>query len=615
MTRRTRRLHVACLLLAAACGEQPAAGTPTFARDVAPIVYGSCTPCHRPGESAPFPLLGFDDVWKKRKQIVEVTGKRLMPPWLPTHGDFEDDRRLAPEAIETLRAWVEGGAPRGDVAVEPPAPRFHEGWQLREPDLIVRAPEAVVVPAEGPDLFRNLVIPVDVDRVRFVEAVEIRPDSRAVHHAVLGMDPTRESRRLDALDAEPGFPGMTLGGAAPPDGHFLGWTPGKRVHRNPPGMAWRLWPGHDFVLQLHLTPRGKPETVQPQIGLYFTDVPTTIEPVGIVLFWDRIDIAPGATFVLKDHLDLPVAVEVHSIYPHAHFICRSMRGTATLPDHSECVLFEIPAWDFDWQDDYRFRTPIELPAGSRLAIEYVYDNSAANPNNPKRPPRRVQFGQQSTDEMGTLTLMVTVAGREQRSLLLRAAARRDLEKNPDAWNVWLRLAHLEREAGNLPEALDAAQRAGRMQPDLADPWVELGMCQEAAGRLDEAERDYRQALARDPGQGLAHGQLGGLLARAGHTEAAVRELEQALVTLPNMPTLHNNLATAYFVLDRLKEAETHYRRALELEPGYFNAQFNLGRVLAQMGRLADARAALQRADSLRPGDAAVKQALGDLDRR
>ncbi|MEO6595716.1 MAG: tetratricopeptide repeat protein, partial [Planctomycetota bacterium] len=564
----------------------------------------------------PFSLLSYDDVWKKRKQIVEVTGKRFMPPWLPTHGDFEDDRRLSFAAIETLRLWVEAGAPRGDATTEPPVPQFAKGWQLREPDLIVRAREAVTVPADGPNLFRNLVIPVDVDRMRYVEAVEIRPGSRAVHHAVLGTDLTRESRRLDALDAEPGFPGMTLGGAGPPDGHFVGWTPGKRVRRNAPGMAWRLWPGCDFVLQVHLTPLGKQETVQPEIGLYFTDAPTTIEPVPIVLFWDRIDIAAGETdYVLRDHLDVPVPITLHAIYPHAHFICRRMRGTATLPDKSERVLFQIDAWDFDWQDDYRFRDPIELPAGSRLSMEYVYDNSDGNPNNPQRPPRRVQFGQESSDEMGTLTFTVTVADRQQRSLLERAAVRRDLEKNPDAWVVWLRLARLEREAGNLPVALDAAQRAWRIDPSFPQPWLELGMCHELAGRLDEAERHYRQSLARDPGQGMAHVQLGGMLARSGRTEAAIGEMEQALATLPNLPTLHNNLATAYFVLDRLVEAETHYRRALELEPGYFNAQFNLGRALAREGRIDEARAALQRADSLRPGDAAVAKALGELERR
>jgi Flp pilus assembly protein TadD len=586
---------------------------PTFARDIAPIVYGSCTPCHRPGTSAPFVLLGYDDVRKKRKQIVEVTQQKRMPPWLPVQGDFEDDRRLTPEAIELLRRWDEAGALRGEPADEPPVPQFAAGWQLREPDVVLRAPE-IAVPAAGPDQFRNLVIPVDAGRLRFVEAVEIRPGSRAVHHAILGTDPTRESRRLDALDAEPGFPGMSLGGGGPPDGHFVGWTPGKRVRRCAPGMAWRLWPGHDLVLQLHLTPTGKAETVRCEIGLHFTDVPTAIEPVILALFSEQIDIAPGvADFMLRDHVDVPVPVTVHAIYPHAHYTCRRMRGFATLPDRTQRVLFAIDAWDFDWQDDYRFREPIVLPAGTRIGIEYVYDNSEGNPNRPG-PPRRVKFGQQSTDEMGTLTLTVTTQNRDQRLELERAATLRDLEKVGNAWNVWLRLAGVERERRDLPAAMAAARRARDLEPGLGQPWLELGMCHELSQQIDEAVRDYEQALARDPALGLAHAQLGTIDARAGRTEAAIARFEQALATHPNMPALHQNLATACFTLDRLALAETHYRRALELDPRYFNAQFGLGRVLAKVGKRDEARAALQRAEALRPGDAAVAQALRELER-
>ncbi|HZN37891.1 MAG TPA: tetratricopeptide repeat protein [Planctomycetota bacterium] len=601
------------LWLPAMVPAQTAAAAPTFARDIAPIVYGSCTPCHRPGTSAPFVLLGYDDVWKKRKQIVEVTQQKRMPPWLPVQGDFEDDRRLAPEQIELLRLWDEAGAPRGEPADEPPLPQFPAGWQLREPDLVVRA-EQLVVPADGPDRFRNLVIPIDAGRLRFVEAVEIRPGNGTVHHAILGTDPTRESRRLDALDAEPGFPGMSLGGGGPPDGHFLGWTPGKRVRRSAPGMAWRLWPGHDLVLQLHLVPTGKPETVCCEIGLYFTDAPTAIEPVMLALFSEQIDIAPGvADFVLRDHVDVPVPVSVHAIYPHAHYTCRRMRGFATLPDRTERVLFAIDAWDFDWQDDYRFREPIVLPAGTRIGIEYVYDNSEANPNRPG-PPRHVRFGQQSTDEMGTLTLTVTTGNRDDRLALERAATLRDLEKVGGACNVWLRLARVERERADLQAALAAARRAHDLEPGLGTPWLELGMCHELSAQLDEAVRDYEQALVRDPALGLAHVQLGGIEARAGRTEAAIAHFERALATHPNMPVLHHNLAAACLALDRLDVAEKHFRRALELEPRYFSAQFGLGRVLAKAGKRDEARAALQRAETLRPGDAAVAQALRDLDR-
>ncbi len=613
-----RALLLVFLLGVAACGEpaeqvgsgSPAASVPTFARDVAPLIYRSCTPCHRPGQPAPFSLLSYADVHKKRDQLVEVTQQRVMPPWLMTHGEFEGDRRLAPAEIETLRRWVENGAPRGELAEEPSAPQFTMGWQLREPDRIVTVPEALVVPADGPNLFRNLVIPIEVSKLRYVEAIEIRPGSPAVHHAVLAVDSSRESRRLDALDAEPGFPGMIAGGAVPPDGHFVGWTPGKRVRVEPPGLAWRLRPGQDLVLQVHLVPTGKRETVQPQIGLYFTDVPTTIEPFPLALFSDQIDLPPGTTdFVLRDHMTVPVPITVLRLYPHAHYLCRRMRGWATLPNGAVQELFAIDAWDFDWQDDYQFRTPVRLPAGSKLAIEYHYDNSDSNPANPHRPPVHVRFGQQSADEMGTLTLMVTVADYAERLQLAEACFARDVEKCPKDAGLLRKLAGLRREMGKSRLALATAQEALRLDPEAPDGWYELGMCHERDGQGNDAEQAYGEVLRRDPAHGGANLQLGGLLARSRRTEAALQHFERALLALPNLPLLHCNLGTARFVSGDLAAAERSYRRALELDDRYVNAQFLLGRVLVDQGRKDEGRAALQRVLELQPGHVGATEAL------
>jgi len=470
------------------------------------------------------------------------------------------------------------------------------------------------VPASGPNVFRNLVIPVDAGPLRYVEAVEIRPGSTAVHHAVMAVDATRQSRQQDALDAEPGFPGMAMK-AAPPDGHFLGWTPGKRVRVSPPGMAWRLWPGQDLVLQLHLVPTGKQERVTPRIGLYFTDVKTKVEMFPLVLFCDRIDIAAGATdYVLRDQLTVPVPVTVHTIYPHAHYLCRRMRGTVTLPDGTSRDLFRIDAWDFDWQDDYHFTAPIVLPAGAQLAFEYGFDNSENNPQNPHKPPVRVTFGQQSEDEMATLTFGVTTRDLGDRRRLVEASVRRDLEKNGWDPNLWLQLAAALREQGRNGEAVAAVREALARQPDNAAAQCELGLCLEARADLEGAERAFRDALRLDDDQDLARMQLGAILARSGRTEPAIELFERALAAHPNLAALHNNLATAYFVLDRLDRAEVHYRRTLAIDDQYFAAWFNLGRVLAQAGRKGEARTALQRAAALRPGEPAVVQALAELER-
>ncbi len=602
------------LLMVAGCSEGNVTA-PTWAQHVAPLIHRSCTPCHRAGEAAPFALVTFEDARKKQDLIVEMTRERLMPPWLPTHGDFVGDRRLSPAEIDLLARWVANGAPRGDAAEEPKPPSFPVGWQLREPDLVVTAPQPLVVEAGGGDVFRNLVIPVAIDAVKFVRAVEIRPGNRAVHHAVLAVDPTYESRRLDALDEAPGYPGMVMGGAVPPDGHFLGWTPGKVTRPAPPGHAFRLWPGHDLVLQVHVQPTGKREVVLPQIGLYFTDEPPTESLFPLALFNSRIDIPAGAAdYRVRDELTLPVAITVHAIYPHAHYLGRSLRALAILPDGSERVLLAIDRWDFDWQDDYRCVSPIALPAGTRLVMDYVYDNSEANPANPNRPPVHVSFGQRSIDEMATLTFSVTAADGQQRQSLQRALLHHDLGKEPQAGNLWLQLAGLERERGDLDAALAAVAKAERWHIDRAAVHAEWGLCLEAAGRNDDAVRHYRDALAVDNVNGLANAQLGAILARRGDSKTAREHFKIALLTLPNVAVLHHNYATASFSEGDLVAAEDHYRRALRIDPDYFSAWLLLGRVLLERGDRDGAREALARATTLRPDDPAVTQLRRQLER-
>ena len=240
----------------------------TFAEDIRPLISQHCTDCHQPGQSAPFALLSYDDVVQRLTQIVEVTGHRTMPPWLPEPGDvpFVGERRLSDEQIEMLAQWAAAGAPRG-IGEEVSSPAPATGWRLGVPDLVAEMPEAFTLPDEGVDLFRNFVIPINVDRRQYVRAVEIRPSNpKVVHHAVLMVDATPTSRELERLDAQPGFDGMLLDEAHSPAGHFIGWVPGKSPTVLDEDMAWRLDDRTDLVLQLHMLPSGKPEDVQTSIG-------------------------------------------------------------------------------------------------------------------------------------------------------------------------------------------------------------------------------------------------------------------------------------------------------------------------------------------------------------
>ena len=219
----------------------------TFNRDVAPILYENCATCHRPGEAAPFSLLTYDDARQRARLIATAVATRVMPPWQPDseEGEFSGDRRLTPAEINTLDRWVDDGVLEGDPADRFPVPAFTPGWQLGTPDIVVAMPESFTVPADGPDVFRNFVLPLPLAERRFVRALEFRPGNpRVLHHARLLLDDTGDIRRLDAADRGPGFGGMDVPGARFPDGHFLGWAPGKMPTRE--AYPWPLEPGNDL---------------------------------------------------------------------------------------------------------------------------------------------------------------------------------------------------------------------------------------------------------------------------------------------------------------------------------------------------------------------------------
>src|SRR5438094_28628 len=242
-------------------------GPVSFSRAVAPIVFQKCAGCHRPGQSAPFALLTYQEVYKHARQIAEVTQRRYMPPWLPEpgYGEFAFDRRLSVDQIETIQQWVADGAIEGDPTDLPPQPQFPERWQLGWPDLVLTLPQAHTLPAEGKDVYRNFVVPIPVPTLKYVKGVEFLPgNARVVHHAFIDVDETGQSRRLAERENPPGFDGMELpDSAVMPGGQLLGWQPGKAAYFSPRGLSWVLRPNTDLVLQLHMHPSGKPEILQP----------------------------------------------------------------------------------------------------------------------------------------------------------------------------------------------------------------------------------------------------------------------------------------------------------------------------------------------------------------
>lgn len=382
----------------------------TFHKDVAPIVYQNCTSCHREGESGPFPLSNYEEVSRKARTMARVMEDRYMPPWHAStdHLPFMDERRLSDEEIATFTKWVEAGKPEGDPATGPEMPDFPEGWQLGEPDLIVTMAEGYAVPADGPDIYRNFVLPLDIPEDKWVKAVELRPSARSVlHHSLFFLDDSGTARSLDGKDGKPGFNGMGFRKS----GSLGTYVPGATPRRLPGDLARPLPKGSDIVLSTHFHPSGKVEVEQTTLGIYFAEAPPSrqLQEVQVPPGFGRgagIDIPAGeSNFVIEDSFTLPVDVEAISITGHAHYICETMEMTATLPDGSVKTLLEITDWDLDWQDKYYFAEPVILPEGTVLKSVISYDNSANNPDNPHTPPVRVKWGRESTDEMGSITLI------------------------------------------------------------------------------------------------------------------------------------------------------------------------------------------------------------------
>ncbi len=388
----------------------PAESSVTYTRDIAPLIHRRCLNCHRPGQVAPFVLTNYREAVAHAEMLVEVTQRRIMPPWIPgpeANHRFVGEQRLSNRELELLKTWVQNGCPEGLPEDLPPAPQFADGWQLGTPDLIVRMPEQFTVPADGPDILQNFVIPLDVKEDRLVAAVEFHPGNRrVVHHAVLFLDDKQQARALDARTPEPGY--ANFGGPGfLPSGALGGWSVGNTARRLPDNMGRYLKTGSDLVVQVHYHPSGKEETDQSELGIYFVDKPVAEllkQPgklVGSIWMANyEMDIAPGdAGYRRSTEYTLPRDVTMVGVVPHMHLLGKAMKVTAQRPGEDAGTLIDIPVWNYNWQDEYYYERPFSLPKGTILKVEAVFDNSAENPSNPSSPPKRVTWGDETTDEM------------------------------------------------------------------------------------------------------------------------------------------------------------------------------------------------------------------------
>jgi len=559
----------------------------TFNREIAPIIFHSCSTCHHPGEAAPFSLLTYADVKKHARQIVYATRARVMPPWLPEPQElqFADELRLSESEIGLISRWVEQGAVEGNPSDLPPQPKFVEGWRLGNPDLILTASKPFVLPPSGTDTYWNFIFPVPIQETKWVKAVEIRPgDKRYVHHANILVDRSGDSRSRES-DPGAGFGGMEIrieSQVFDPDSHLLFWKPGSVPYVEPEGMELRLDKGTDLILNTHLQPSGKQEAIQPSIGLYFGSRPATKFPMLLQLENDlKLDIPAGErSFQVSDDFTLPVDVDLMAIYPHAHYLGRDLQAYATLPGGRKETLIYIPRWNLNWQAVYRYVKPVQLPAGTNISLRYSYDNSDQNPMNPNHPPMRVRGGNRSSDEMCHLWLQVLPvnfdpAKGDPRLALQEALARHNVEKNPGDFEAHYNLASML----------------------------------QARDDLDGAIREYREAVNLRPDDATGNNALGAALVAQGNHAQGAEFLQKAIAERSDYFDANYNLALALSGQNDFAGAARQFQIALHLRPDDAGAEANLGAALAQMGRYPEARKHLERALEIDPEQPLARENL------
>lgn len=368
----------------------------TFHRDVAPILNANCVECHRPGQIGPMSLLDPETARSFADMIAEVTGEGRMPPWYadPRHGRFSNERRLTDTDKTRLAAWAASGASLGDPADAPAAPLFDDaGWAIGTPDLVIELPDPVSIPATGVMDYRYVVIDPELTEDRWVEAIEIRPSAPDVTHHVLALEVWPGVSVQDALAARDsqGFVDS---------GYYAVYVPGARPNVFPPGAAKELEAGTRFVMQLHYTPNGIATTDRTRMAFRFShrDDPDEVFTSGIANGALRIPAnTRDVSYQQVRRFDWPV--KLLSVFPHMH-----SRGQAFRYEHLDeegnvlRVLLDVPEYDFNWQELYRFEVPVLIDEDESIRVTAVYDNSAQNPNNPN-PDQVVRWGDQTFEEM------------------------------------------------------------------------------------------------------------------------------------------------------------------------------------------------------------------------
>jgi len=410
--------------------------TPTFSKDVAPILYQNCTNCHRAGEIGPMSLLTYKDARPWAKSIATRVTNGTMPPWHAesSHEQFLNDRSLKPADRDTILRWANGGAPEGNPADLPAAPPYVDGWQMGKPDAVFTMQEDYPIPAAGTVDYKYFEVPTNLTEDKWVQAVEVRPGSRAhVHHVIVYMRGEQPAaRQAGAAGVPRPTPPFAFGQAmrrpadapkpdrAPvendravkrdPGAWLTGYAPGQSVRVYQPGTALRIPKGAVLTVAMHYTANGTEATDRTSIGVKYAAAPPKTEVMVVPLQTANFVLKAGSADTRVDaEMTMNTDVTLWSALPHTHMRGKKWEVTAIYPDGRSEVILDVPKYDFNWQTDYIYKEPLSLPKGTKLKTSAWYDNSTANKANPD-PTKDVYWGDQTWEEMQFTAFTFSLAG-------------------------------------------------------------------------------------------------------------------------------------------------------------------------------------------------------------
>jgi hypothetical protein len=376
------------------------AATPTFSKDVAPILYKNCVTCHRPGDIAPMSLVTYQEVRPWAKAIREQVATGQMPPWHATqpHGTFQNDRRLSELEKTTIIQWVDGSAPQGDAKDLPLQPKFAEGWEIGKPDAILTMPKEFAVPDSGEVSYQYFQVPTNFTEDKWVQAIEVRPGARSVVHHVLVFcrEPNAKASPMPFSQVLPRMPTQHGGG---PGSLVATTAPGTNAMILPQGKALLIRAGAVLLFQVHYTTNGTAAKDKSSVGIVFAKQPPQQEIRSSAFINPLFVIPPGANNQQVDSaIQFNEDSHIFGLIPHTHLRGKSWEYRMVYADGRSEAVLSVPRYDFNWQTFYVFAKPLAAPKGTRLEATAHYDNSTANRFNPD-PKATVRWGDQTWEEM------------------------------------------------------------------------------------------------------------------------------------------------------------------------------------------------------------------------